>query len=98
MDSFDLKTINVQSLRAQIGIVSQEPVLFDRTIHENIAYGDNSRDVPMDEIIAAARNANIHEFIASLPDVGDTVENIFFLTFLVILTKLTFTGLSRNFC
>jgi ABC-type multidrug transport system fused ATPase/permease subunit len=50
-----------------MGIVSQEPVLFDRTIAENIAYGDNSRDVPMEEIIDAARKANIHSFISSLP-------------------------------
>lgn len=64
----------MQSLRAQIGIVSQEPVLFDRTIRENIAYGDNSRDVPMDEIIAAARKSNIHDFISSLPDVRMTVQ------------------------
>ncbi|XP_035829100.1 ATP-dependent translocase ABCB1 isoform X2 [Aplysia californica] len=64
----DLKTLNIQWLRAQIGIVSQEPVLFDRSIAENIAYGDNSRVVSMDEIISAARGANIHSFISSLPD------------------------------
>jgi ATP-binding cassette subfamily B (MDR/TAP) protein 1 len=50
-----------------MGIVSQEPVLFDRTIAENIAYGDNSREVPMEEIIEAAEKANIHSFISSLP-------------------------------
>ena len=48
----------------------QEPILFDRSIGENIAYGDNSRDVPMDEIIKAARDANIHSFIETLPDVS----------------------------
>ena len=53
-----------------MGLVSQEPVLFDTTIRENIAYGDNSRVVPMEEIINAAKNANIHEFIHSLPDVS----------------------------
>lgn len=57
------------SLRSQIGLVSQEPVLFDRTIAENIAYGDNRRVIPMPEIIEAARKANIHEFVASLPSV-----------------------------
>lgn len=57
------------SLRSQIGLVSQEPVLFDRTIAENIAYGDNRRVIPMSEIIEAARKANIHEFVASLPSV-----------------------------
>lgn len=64
-----MKDLNVQWLRKQIGIVSQEPVLFDCSIAENIAYGDNSREVPMAEIIEAARKANIHEFISSLPNV-----------------------------
>ena len=52
-----------------MGLVSQEPVLFDTTIRENIAYGDNSREVPMHEIIEAARNAYLHEFVTGLPDV-----------------------------
>ena len=68
-----MSEVNVQWLRSQMGIVQQEPILFDTSIRENIAYGDNSRDdVPMDEIITAARKANIHEFIASLPDVSKT--------------------------
>ena len=57
-------------LRAHLGIVSQEPVLFDRTIAENIAYGDNSRIVPMEDVIEAAKKANIHSFITSLPTVS----------------------------
>ena len=57
-----------------MGIVSQEPILFDATIRENIAYGDNSREVPMNEIIEAARNANIHSFIDSLPEVSNDVS------------------------
>jgi ATP-binding cassette subfamily B (MDR/TAP) protein 1 len=63
-----------------MGIVSQEPILFDRSIAENIAYGDNSRDnIPMSEIIAAARSANIHSFIESLPVVciSETCFSIF---------------------
>ena len=67
-----VKDLNVQHLRSQIGIVSQEPVLFDRSLAENIAYGDNERVVSMDEIILAARAANIHDFIASLPQVCHT--------------------------
>lgn len=59
--------IPVNILRSKLSIVSQEPVLFDRTISENIAYGDNTRDVKMDEIIVAAKTANVHDFIASLP-------------------------------
>ena len=54
-----------------VGIVSQEPILFDMSIKENIAYGDNSRnDIPMEEIIEAAKNANIHDFIQTLPQVN----------------------------
>ena len=68
----NVKDLNVQHLRSQIGIVSQEPVLFDRSLAENIAYGDNERVVSMDEIISAARAANIHDFIASLPQVCHT--------------------------
>ncbi|XP_021920941.1 multidrug resistance protein homolog 49-like isoform X2 [Zootermopsis nevadensis] len=63
----DISTVQLDRLRAQFGIVSQEPVLFDRTIAENIAYGDNSREVPMEEIIDAAKKSNIHNFISSLP-------------------------------
>lgn len=47
--------------------MSQEPVLFDKTITENIAYGDNTREVEMQEIINAAKSANAHEFITQLP-------------------------------
>ncbi|GAB0100060.1 multidrug resistance protein 1-like [Sergentomyia squamirostris] len=58
----------LQRLRSHLGLVSQEPVLFDRTIAENIAYGDNSREVSMEEIITAAKEARIHsEFVTKLP-------------------------------
>jgi len=69
LDNHNIRDLDLGWVRSQIGIVSQEPVLFDLTIAENIAYGDNSREIPMDEIIKAARDANIHDFIASLPDV-----------------------------
>jgi ATP-binding cassette subfamily B (MDR/TAP) protein 1 len=67
IDEHDVSLISMRLLRLQLGIVSQEPVLFDRTIAENIAYGDNSRKVPMPEIIEAAKQANIHNFIHTLP-------------------------------
>ncbi|CAF0877178.1 unnamed protein product [Didymodactylos carnosus] len=67
IDSKDIRNLNLQWYRSQIGIVSQEPVLFDLSIAENIAYGDNSRTVNMEEIIEAAKNANIDTFISSLP-------------------------------
>ncbi|XP_009695117.1 PREDICTED: multidrug resistance protein 3-like [Cariama cristata] len=71
-DGKNAKTLNIQWLRAQIGIVSQEPILFDCTIAENIAYGDNSRQVSNEEIVNAAKEANIHSFIDSLPDKYNT--------------------------
>ncbi|XP_072010351.1 ATP-dependent translocase ABCB1 isoform X1 [Engystomops pustulosus] len=72
VDGSDVKTVNIQWLRAQMGIVSQEPMLFDCSIAENIAYGDNSRVVPFEEIERAAKAANIQSFIESLPDKYNT--------------------------
>ena len=69
LDGRRLGEYNLAWLRSQIGLVSQEPVLFNCSIAENIAYGDNSREVSMDEITDAARQANIHNFIVSLPQV-----------------------------
>lgn len=54
-------------------MVSQEPVLFACSIRDNIAYGDNSREVSLEEIEAAAIDANIHKFIEALPDGYDTM-------------------------
>uniref|UniRef100_A0A7N8XE83 ATP-binding cassette, sub-family B (MDR/TAP), member 4 n=1 Tax=Mastacembelus armatus TaxID=205130 RepID=A0A7N8XE83_9TELE len=72
LDNMNIQQLNIHWLRAQIGIVSQEPVLFDCTLAENIAYGDNSRTVTMEEIEAAARAANIHNFIYTLPQKYNT--------------------------
>lgn len=55
--------------------MSQEPVLFDCSIAENIAYGDNSRIVSMEEIQEAAKTANIHSFIEQLPEVNIRDQN-----------------------
>ncbi|XP_060270561.1 ATP-dependent translocase ABCB1-like isoform X2 [Ovis aries] len=70
IDGKEVKQLNVQWLRAHMGIVSQEPILFDCSIGENIAYGDNSRVVSQEEIEHAAKEANIHSFIEMLPDVS----------------------------
>ena len=69
LDGTDLKELNIGWLRSQIGIVSQEPVLFDTTIADNIRYGANFRQVSDEEVIEAAKAANIHNFIDSLPQV-----------------------------
>ncbi|KAH9637264.1 hypothetical protein HF086_006908 [Spodoptera exigua] len=70
LDSRDIRSsLTLPRLRRQLGVVQQEPILFDRTLAENIAYGDNNRKVTMHEIVAAAKAANIHSFIVSLPKV-----------------------------
>ncbi|XP_034938105.1 multidrug resistance protein homolog 49-like isoform X2 [Chelonus insularis] len=72
MDRKDISSVSLSALRSQLGVVGQEPVLFDRTIAENIQYGDNSRVVTMDEVIEAAKKSNIHSFVSSLPLGYDT--------------------------
>lgn len=59
-------------LRSKIGIVSQEPILFDCSIAENIKYGDNLREISMNEVISAAKKAQLHDFVMSLPEVPYT--------------------------
>ena len=72
VDGHDVRAITTQSLRAHIGIVAQETVLFSGTIRENIAYG--RPDATEEEIIEAARAANAHDFISQmLPDGYETV-------------------------
>ena len=61
--------MNIRWLRQQIGIVSQEPVLFDASIAENVRYGALFREVSDEEVIEATKAANIHSFIESLPQV-----------------------------
>ncbi|XP_072931072.1 multidrug resistance protein homolog 49-like [Epargyreus clarus] len=73
LDGRDTRSsMTLPRLRRQLGVVQQEPVLFDKTIAENIAYGDNNRKVSMHEVISAAKAANIHSFIVSLPKGYDT--------------------------
>lgn len=66
----DIQDMTLESLRNSIGIVQQDVYLFGGSIKENIAYG--RPDASMDEIIQAAKNANIHDFIMDLPDGYDT--------------------------
>lgn len=65
-----IQDITLESLRNSIGIVQQDVYLFGGTVKENIAYG--KPDASMEEIVSAAKNANIHEFIMDLPDGYDT--------------------------
>ncbi|KAJ8352305.1 hypothetical protein SKAU_G00237810 [Synaphobranchus kaupii] len=64
--------VSAPFLRSQIGIVSQEPVLFDCSIAENIQYGDNTRTVSMEETTEAAKKAYLHDFVMNLPDKYET--------------------------
>lgn len=71
MDGHDVRDLELQCLRRQIGVVLQEPYLFRGTIAENIAYGSSAADLR--DIIRAAQAANAHEFVCGLPDGYDTV-------------------------
>ena len=70
IDGNDVRKLTLESLRSQIGLVSQDVYLFGGSIEANIAYG--RPDATMDEIVAAAKKANIHDFIMELPDKYDT--------------------------
>ena len=69
LDGHDIKILNIRWLRSLMGFVQQEPVLFNLSIRDNIAYGDHSRQITQDQIETAAQMANIHQFIISLPKV-----------------------------
>jgi subfamily B ATP-binding cassette protein MsbA len=71
VDGVDIREVSLASLREQIGMVTQETVLFDDTISNNIAYG--SPQAPRDDILAAARAANAHDFIVGLANGYDTM-------------------------
>uniref|UniRef100_A0A3Q3EZW1 Bile salt export pump n=1 Tax=Labrus bergylta TaxID=56723 RepID=A0A3Q3EZW1_9LABR len=72
IDGHDSTRVNVPFLRSKIGIVSQEPILFDCSIAENIKYGDNMREIGMNEVMSAAKKAQLHDFVMSLPEKYDT--------------------------
>ena len=79
MDKRDLHQLNIQWLRSKIGLVSQEPVLFDGSIADNIRYGDLSREISDEEVEVAASAANIHDFIMSQPKVSSPLASWGFL-------------------
>lgn len=70
IDGIEIKEVTLQSLRAQISVVSQEPFLFNGTVRENILYG--RLDATENELIAAAKAANCHDFISRLADGYDS--------------------------
>ncbi len=73
IDGEDIRRFTLESLRAQIAVVPQQPLLFSGTIRDNIAYGSRGPDPTREEIETAARIANAHEFIVALPKGYDTL-------------------------
>ncbi|OLY77817.1 Multidrug resistance protein 1 [Smittium mucronatum] len=76
IDDIDIKEYNIKSLRSQIGVVKQEPTMFNSSIFDNIAYGASNYDtnIPsLEEVENACKIANIHDFISSLPNNYDTM-------------------------
>jgi subfamily B ATP-binding cassette protein MsbA len=71
IDGQDVREVSLSSLRGQIGLVTQETVLFDDTVRNNIAYG--RADCPLASVIEVARATQAHEFIERLPEGYDTV-------------------------
>lgn len=71
MDGHQLTAVNIKSLRDQIGMVTQEMLLFNDTVHNNISYG--SKGHTREDVIKAAKIANAHEFISRMPDGYDTI-------------------------
>jgi subfamily B ATP-binding cassette protein MsbA len=71
IDGIDVRQVSLASLRAQIGKVTQETILFNDTVRNNIAYGQP--DVPLARVVEAAKNALAHDFIERMPDGYDTV-------------------------
>jgi ATP-binding cassette, subfamily B (MDR/TAP), member 1 len=72
LDGVDIKNLRISWLRDQMGLVSQELVLFNDTIQANIAYG-KLKEVTEEEIIRVAKEANAHEFVSSMPQGYNTV-------------------------
>ncbi|CAI5448149.1 unnamed protein product [Caenorhabditis angaria] len=72
IDGSEIRTLNPENIRSQIAIVSQEPTLFDCSIAENIVYGLDPTTVNLDMVQNAAKLANIHQFITSLPSGYET--------------------------
>ena len=75
LDGVEIRELQLKWLRQQMGLVSQEPVLFNESLRANIAYGKGG-DATEAEIIAAAEMANAHKFISGLQQVNNQEKNI----------------------
>ena len=98
LDGIEIRELQLKWLRQQMGLVSQEPVLFNETIRANIAYGKGG-DATEAEIIAAAEMANAHKFISGLQQVNNQEKNIGKdLIFLLSLCYRVFAKLPNKLC
>ncbi|CAF4733498.1 unnamed protein product [Rotaria sp. Silwood1] len=70
LDELDIRQLNIDWIRFHVGLVNQEPILFDLAIAENVVYG--LENIPMKDIISAASKANIHDFIEQVPQGYET--------------------------
>ena len=73
VDGKEISSLNVNDYRSFLALVSQEPTLYQGSIRENILLGADKDDVPEEEIVQACKDANIHDFILSLPDGFSTI-------------------------
>lgn len=87
LDGIDIKSLQLKWLRSQIGLVSQEPVLFATTIKENILFG--KEDATNGDIIEAAKKANAHNFIMQLPNGYNTMVSTTYICYRNRLNKQT---------
>ena len=83
VDKMDIKSLHLARMRSFISVVSQEPILFNCSIRDNIAYGLEN-EAGMDDVIEAARSANIHEFITGLPMVYTFLITTFLPTYVKV--------------
>ena len=70
LDGYDLRSLNIRWLRSIIGVIQQEPVLFNLSVRDNIAYGKLDGTVTDEEIHHVAKIANIHDAIINMPQVS----------------------------
>ena len=87
LDGVNLSKLRLSWLRKQIGLVSQEPVLFELSVRENILYGATGDDeaITEEQMIAAAKAANAHKFVSALPNGCESQCDVFLDRFSVLL-------------
>ncbi|KAK9479735.1 P-loop containing nucleoside triphosphate hydrolase protein [Lipomyces japonicus] len=73
LDGIDISTLNINNYRSNIALVQQEPVLYSGTVRDNVKYGTTDLSIPDEKMYEVCKQANIHDFIMSLPDGYDTM-------------------------